>query len=56
MGMLRHMSLLNKIARFARSSQGRRLTDRAVSYARSPEGRRQIQQARKRLMKRSRPR
>jgi hypothetical protein len=46
------MSLLNKITRFARSPQGRRLADRASAYARSPKGRRQIEQARARLMKR----
>jgi len=50
------MSLLNKIARFARSPQGRQLADRAASYARSPHGRRQIEQARARLTKRSRVR
>jgi hypothetical protein len=50
------MSLLNKISRFARSQQGRRLADRATSYARSPKGRRQIDQARARLTRRARPR
>jgi hypothetical protein len=50
------MSLLNKISRFARSPQGRRLADRASSYARSPKGRRQIEQARARLTRRPRPR
>jgi len=50
------MSLLNKLSRFARSPQGRKLTDRAMTYARSPQGRRQIEQARVRLTKRGRPR
>ncbi|HEX6024741.1 MAG TPA: hypothetical protein VFZ00_22310 [Solirubrobacter sp.] len=50
------MSLLNKITRFAQSRQGRKLTNRAMSYARSPQGRRQIEQVRARLTKRGRPR
>ena len=50
------MSLLNTLSRFARSPQGRKLTDRAMTYARSPQGRRQIEQARVRLTKRGRPR
>jgi hypothetical protein len=54
--MLKRMSVMNKIAQFARSPQGRRLAARAMSYARSPEGRRQIEQARARLMRRSRTR
>jgi hypothetical protein len=50
------MSLLNKLSRFARSPQGRKLADRASAYARSPKGRRQIEQARARLTRRTRPR
>ena len=56
MGRLNRMSLLNKLTRFARSPQGRRLANRAASYAQSPKGRRQIETARARLSKRSRPR
>jgi hypothetical protein len=54
--MLKRMSLLNKLTRFASSRQGRKLTNQAMTYARSPKGRRQIETARARLMKRGRPR
>lgn len=52
------MSFMTKITRFARSPQGRRLTNQAMGYARSPEGKRKIAQARERLAgrRRSRPR
>ncbi len=43
--------LAGKIARLARSPQGRKLEDRAQSYAKSPEGKRKIEQARKRFAK-----
>jgi len=36
------MSLLSKLALFARSPQGRRMTRKAMRYAQSPEGRRKI--------------
>jgi hypothetical protein len=55
-GHAEHMSLLNKLFRFAGSRHGRRLTNQAMTYARSPQGRRQIEQARARLTKRGRPR
>ena len=45
-------SMINRLARFARGPQGRRLADRAQRYARSPEGRRQIQSLRSRLARR----
>jgi hypothetical protein len=48
------MSLLSKVSRFARSPQGRRLTNQAMAYARSPEGKRKIAQARERLAGRRR--
>jgi hypothetical protein len=48
------MSLLTKISRFARSPQGRRMTQQAMNYARSPEGKRKIAQARERLASRRR--
>jgi hypothetical protein len=48
------MSLLSKITRFARSPQGRRMTQQAMTYARSPEGKRKIAQARQQLARRSR--
>jgi hypothetical protein len=50
------MSLLNKLARFASSRQGRKLTARAKTYASSPQGQRKIEQARRQLMKSRRPR
>jgi hypothetical protein len=50
------MSLLSKITRFARSPQGRRMTQQAMTYARSPEGKRKIAQARQRLAARGKPR
>ena len=43
------MSLFSKISRFARSPQGRRMTQQAMSYARSREGKRKIAQARERF-------
>ena len=45
------MSLISKVARFARSPQGRRLTQQAVRMANDPKTKRQIQSARTRLMK-----
>jgi hypothetical protein len=50
------MSVLNAIARFARSPQGRRAVNRAQQYARSPQGRAKIEQVRKQLANRSRTR
>jgi hypothetical protein len=49
------MPLLNTLARFARSRQGRRLAQRAMSYATSPEGKRKIAGAREQLATRRRP-
>lgn len=46
------MSLMTKITQFARSPQGRRVTQKAMSYAQSQEGRRKIAQARERMAKR----
>ena len=46
------MSLLTKISRFARSPQGRRMTQQAMNYARSPQGKRKIAQARERFARR----
>jgi hypothetical protein len=43
------MSILNRIARFARSSQGRRLTSQAGRYARSPQGRARLDGIRRQL-------
>ena len=46
------MSLISSIARFARSPQGRRLTQQAVRVARDPKTRTQIQSARAKLAQR----
>ena len=43
------MSLLTTVARFARSPQGRQLTQKAMRYAQSPEGKRRIDGARQKL-------
>jgi hypothetical protein len=48
------MSLLNKIARFARSPQGRRTISQASRYARSPQGRARIDRVRRQLSGRRR--
>jgi len=45
-------SLAGRLARLARSPQGRKLANRAQKYAKSPEGRRKIQDARSKLAKR----
>ena len=46
------MSLFNKVAKFARSPQGRKMADTAVRRAKDPATKRQIEQVRSRLMKR----
>jgi len=46
------MSLINRVARFARSPQGRRAAAAAMAYAQSPKGRARIEQARRRLAER----
>ena len=46
------MSMINRVARFARSPQGRRAAAAAMTYAQSPKGRARIEQARQRLAKR----
>jgi hypothetical protein len=46
------MSLMNRIARFARSPQGRRAAAAAMAYAQSPKGRAKIDQARRQLAQR----
>ena len=43
------MSLINRVARFARSPQGRRAAAAAMAYAQSPKGRARIDQARRQL-------
>jgi hypothetical protein len=46
---------LDRISRFARSPQGRRLAAQAKRYASDPKNRARIDQARKRLMGRGKP-
>ncbi len=46
------MTLLNKLALFARSPQGRRMTRKAMQFAQSPEGRRKIAEAQQRVASR----
>ena len=43
------------VTRLARSPQGRRMTQQAMSYARSPAGKRKIEQAREQLAARRKP-
>jgi hypothetical protein len=50
------MSMIARIARFARSPQGRRLAREVAAYARSPEGKRRIEQARRQFANTRRPR
>jgi hypothetical protein len=47
------MSLMSRIAQFARSPQGRRAAAAAMAYAQSPKGRARIEQARRQLAARS---
>ncbi|HZH23793.1 MAG TPA: hypothetical protein VEY49_02740 [Solirubrobacteraceae bacterium] len=46
---------MTTISRLARSPQGRRLAQQAMSYARSPSGKRKIEQARAQLAARRKP-
>lgn len=46
------MTLMNKLARFGRTPQARRMTQKAMNYAQSPEGKRRIAAARGRVAKR----
>ena len=43
------MSIFNRIMRFARSPQGRRLASEAGRYARSPQARRHLDQVRRQI-------
>ena len=46
---------MSKLARLARSPQGRRMTQQAMDYAKSPEGKRRIADARRQLAARRKP-
>lgn len=50
------MSLMNRIATFARSPQGRKLAEQAKKVANDPETKRKIEEARQKLQKRNKPR
>ena len=50
------MSLMSSISKFAKSRQGRRLTQQAMDYAKSPEGKRRIDGVRNQLAKGRKPR
>jgi hypothetical protein len=49
------MKLMTMITKLARSSQGRRMAQQAMSYANSPEGKRRIDGVRKQLAARRKP-
>jgi hypothetical protein len=49
------MSLMSKLARFARSPHGRRMARQAMDYAKSPEGKRRIADVRRQLAARRKP-
>lgn len=46
--------LMSKVARFARSPQGRKMADQAKRYASDPKNRQKIEQYRKKFANRSR--
>lgn len=46
------MSMMNRIARFARSPQGQRAVGKAKTYAQSPKGRAKIDEVRRQLASR----
>jgi hypothetical protein len=49
------MKLMNTIARLARSPQGRRMAQQAMNYAKSPEGKRRLEDARRQIAARRKP-
>jgi hypothetical protein len=49
------MSMMNRVARFARSRQGQQLFGQAKRYASSPKGRAKIDQVRRQLSQGRRP-
>ena len=46
------MSLMSSITKFAKSRDGRRLTEQAKEYAKSPDAKRKLAQAREQLARR----
>ena len=47
---------MNTLLKFAKTRQGRKLTNQAMAYARSPQGRKQIAQVQRQLNARKKPR
>jgi hypothetical protein len=47
---------MSRISKFAQSREGRRLTDQAKRYASDPKNRKKLDDVRKRLMSRNKPR
>ena len=47
---------MNTLLKFAKTRQGRKLTNQAMAYARSPQGRKQIAQVQRQLSARKKPR
>jgi hypothetical protein len=47
---------MNRISKFAKSKQGRELTEQAKKYASDPKNRAKLDEARKKLMSRGKPR
>jgi hypothetical protein len=43
------MSFMNSISKFAKSREGRRLTQQATDYAKSPDAKRKLAQVREQL-------
>ncbi len=48
--------LINTLMKFAKTRQGRKLTNQAMAYARSPQGRKQIAEVQRQLTSRRKPR
>jgi hypothetical protein len=48
--------LMKTLMKFARTPQGRKLTNQAMTYARSPEGRKTLAQVQRQLSQRRKPR
>jgi hypothetical protein len=49
------MKLMSMVAKFARSPQGRRAAQQAMTYARSPEAKRKVADVRRQLAARRKP-
>ena len=49
------MKLMSMVAKFARSPHGRRMAQQAMNYAKSPEGKRKIEDARRQIAARRKP-